>query len=89
MKEKYLKSTNSETELRGMIDVSDTTPLISLIKIDHVDFLEKLFGKVLIPQAEFDELTSNDVRRCIDELQRAGRHIGQKHYQMLLDMLSE
>ena len=40
-----------------MIVVSDTTPLISLLKICKLDLLEKLFGEVLIPQAVFDELT--------------------------------
>ena len=39
-----------------MIVVSDTTPLISLLKIDRVQLLEKLFGQVLIPQAVFHEL---------------------------------
>ena len=39
-----------------MIVVSDTTPLISLLKINRIDLLEKLFGDVLIPQAVFDEL---------------------------------
>ena len=164
-----------------MIVVSDTTPLISLLKIERLSLLEKLFGEVLIPQAVFDELTSderfqleaeqikqkqfisvkpvsnpesvsilkratgldqgeseaivltdelkadlllmdeakgrsisnqmgfrimgtigvlmaayeeheltaNEVKECIDGLQRAGRHIGQKHYQMLLDMLKD
>lgn len=33
-----------------MIVVSDTTPLISLLKIDRIDLLELLFGKVLIPE---------------------------------------
>ena len=42
-----------------MIVVSDTTPLISLLKIDCIDLLEKLFGQVLIPQAVFDELTAD------------------------------
>ena len=41
-----------------MIVVSDTTPLISLLKIKRVDLLKELFGEVLIPQAVFDELTS-------------------------------
>lgn len=164
-----------------MIVVSDTTPLISFLKIGRIDLLEKLFGQVLIPQAVFDELTvderfkheanqikqrqfitikavknpesanilkratgldqgeseaivltdemnadillmdeakgrtvssqmgfkimgtigvlmaayeeneltSNEVRECIDGLQRAGRHIGQRHYQMLLDKLAD
>ena len=43
-----------------MIVVSDTTPLISLLKINHLDLLERLFGEVLIPQAVFDELTSDE-----------------------------
>lgn len=43
-----------------MIVVSDTTPLISLLKINHIDLLEKLFGQVLIPQAVFDELTVDE-----------------------------
>jgi predicted nucleic acid-binding protein len=162
-----------------MIVVSDTTPLISLLKIDRLDLLEKLFGQVIIPQTVFDELTEdvrfkaeaeqiirndyikvkpvinlesvsilkratgldqgeseaivltdelkadillmdevkgrtvskqiglkimgtigiliaayednvindNEARECIEGLQRAGRHIGQRHYQMLLDRL--
>ena len=42
-----------------MIVVSDTTPLISLLKVGHLDLLDKYFGEVQIPQAVFDELTSN------------------------------
>ena len=164
-----------------MIVVSDTTPLISLLKINRIDLLEKLFGDVLIPQAVFDELTADErfqleanqikqtkfivvkpvnnpesasilkratgldqgeseaivltdelkadlllmdeakvcyvsaqmglrikktigilvaayeeheltsveVRECVDGLQRAGRHIGQRHYQMLLSRLKD
>lgn len=162
-----------------MIVVSDTTPLISLLKIRRLELLEKLFGEVFIPQTVFNELTmderfqyeadlirekhfivvqpvknlesasilkratgldqgesdaivltdelnadillmdeakgrsissqmgfrimgtigilmaayeeqeltSSEVRECIDGLQNAGRHIGQKHYQILLDKL--
>ena len=164
-----------------MIVVSDTTPLISLLKINRIDLLEKLFGKVLIPDAVFDELTvderfwleaeqirqtkfiivksvmnpdaanllrratgldrgeseaivltdeckaalllmdeakgrmvssqmglkimgtigilmaayeenelsSNEVRECVDGLQHAGRHISQAHYQALLNRLRD
>nr|WP_296063477.1 hypothetical protein [uncultured Mediterraneibacter sp.] len=70
-----------------MIVVSDTTPLISLLKINRLDLLQELFGEVLIPQAVFDELTADEVRECIAGLQSAGRHIGQRHYQMLLNRL--
>ena len=164
-----------------MIVVSDTTPLISLLKINRLDLLKKLFVDVLIPQAVFDELTdderfrleadqirekkfivvkpvnnpestnilkratgldqgeseaivltdelkadlllmdeakgrnisaqmglrimgtigilmaayeedelsSDEVRECIAGLQHAGRHIGQRHYQMLLSRLKD
>ena len=44
-----------------MIVVSDTTPLISLLKINRLDLLEKLYGSVLIPKAVFSELTSNKI----------------------------
>lgn len=164
-----------------MIVVSDTTPLISLLKINRLELLEKLFGEVLIPKAVFEELTvderfrveaeqikrekfisvkpinnpesvsilkratgldqgeseaivltdelkadlllmdeargrnistqmgikimgtigilmaayevkelsSDEVKICIDGLQCAGRHIGQRHYQILLNKLNE
>ena len=42
-----------------MIVVSDTTPLISLMKANRLDVLHKLFGEVLIPDAVFVELTGN------------------------------
>ena len=42
-----------------MIVISDTTPIITLIKINHIDLLEKLFGEVFIPEAVFHELTTN------------------------------
>lgn len=42
-----------------MIVISDTTPLISLLKINRLNLLEKLFGVVQIPKAVFAELTEN------------------------------
>ncbi|MBO4438924.1 MAG: DUF3368 domain-containing protein [Spirochaetaceae bacterium] len=42
-----------------MIVVSDTTPLISLLKIHRLDLLKSLFDEVQIPQGVFDELTAN------------------------------
>ena len=42
-----------------MIVVSDTTPLISLLKIDRLDLLERLFGRVMIPLAVYKELTAD------------------------------
>ena len=42
-----------------MTIISDTTPSISLIKINRLDLLEKLFEEVLIPEAVYRELTTN------------------------------
>lgn len=42
-----------------MIVISDATPIISLLKINHLALLEKLFGSVQIPKGVFAELTEN------------------------------
>lgn len=42
-----------------MIVISDTTPLISLMKVGLLDLLGDYFGEVQIPMAVFQELTSN------------------------------
>ena len=48
-----------------MIVIADTTPLISLLKIGKLWLLESLFREILIPQAVYEELTSNS--RFYDE----------------------
>ena len=42
-----------------MIVVSDSTPMITLMKAMHLDILHNLFGEVEIPEAVFEELTTN------------------------------
>jgi len=44
-----------------MIVISDTTPILSLLKAGHLELLEKLYGNVLIPNAVYHELTENPV----------------------------
>ena len=44
---------------------------------------------VLMAAYEENELTAEEVRACVKGLQRAGRHISQRHYQMLLDKLRD
>ncbi len=44
-----------------MIVVSDTTPVISLMKVGQLELLQKLFGVVYIPKAVYRELTENEV----------------------------
>lgn len=43
-----------------MIVVSDTTPVISLMKAGQLELLQKLFGVVCIPEAVYRELTDNE-----------------------------
>ncbi|MBQ6503367.1 MAG: DUF3368 domain-containing protein [Flexilinea sp.] len=43
-----------------MIVVSDTTPLITLMKAEKLYVLHSLFGEVLIPEAVFSEVTDNE-----------------------------
>ena len=42
-----------------MIVVSDTTPIISLLKAGQLELLRKLYATVLIPTAVYRELTEN------------------------------
>ena len=66
-----------------MIVVSDTTPLISLLKIDRIGLLEKLFGQVLIPQAVFDELTTDE------RFELEADQIKRKQFEKIIDELEE
>ncbi len=43
-----------------MIVVSDTTPVISLMKVGQMELLQQLFGVVYIPEAVYRELTDNE-----------------------------
>ncbi len=36
--------------------VSNTTPILSLLKIGKLDLLKELYGSIIIPQAVYDEL---------------------------------
>lgn len=42
-----------------MLVISDTTPLITLMKIGHLDILKQLFTTIAIPEAVYYELTGN------------------------------
>ena len=43
-----------------MIVVSDSTPLISLMKVAKLELLHRLFGEVVIPDAVYSEVTTNE-----------------------------
>ena len=42
-----------------MLVVSDTTPIISLMKDNRLGILKDLFKEIIIPEAVYNELTSN------------------------------
>lgn len=46
-----------------MIIISDTTPIISLLKAEHLELLQYLFGEVIIPEAVYEELVENRMFR--------------------------
>lgn len=39
-----------------MLVVSDTSPLICLIRLEKLDLLNQLFGEIIIPKAVYDEI---------------------------------
>jgi len=39
-----------------MIVVSNTSPIINLAMVDELDLLRELYGKVVMPQAVYDEI---------------------------------
>ena len=43
-----------------MIVISDTTPIISLMKVGRLELLQQLFDIVYIPMAVYKELTENE-----------------------------
>lgn len=42
-----------------MIVISDTTPILSLLKAGRLDLLQKLYESVIIPEAVYNELIIN------------------------------
>lgn len=42
-----------------MLIVSDTTPIITLLKAGQIGLLQRMFGKIIIPDAVYQELTRN------------------------------
>jgi len=48
-----------------MIIVSNTSPLSNLASIDHLFILEQIYGKIIIPEAVYNELTHPDAGEII------------------------
>jgi len=55
-----------------MIVVSDTTPIISLMKIEQLDLLEQLFENVKIPIGVYEELITNPLyQEEVEQIKRS------------------
>ena len=70
-----------------MIVVSDTTPLISLMKIGQLELINKLFGEIQIPDAVFDELVLNPKFVSESKQIRESNFIHSRRYPYLLFLL--
>lgn len=44
-----------------MVVVSDTSPVVCLAHLKHINLLQKLFGEVLIPSSVYNELLENSI----------------------------
>lgn len=68
-----------------MIVISDTTPLISLMKAGHLELVKQLFGEIQIPE----KLSKKEILDCVEVLKHTGRYISNKLYEQLLERLHE
>lgn len=50
--------------------IVNSTPLIALCNIDRMDLLKSVYGRIVIPQAVFDEVTAKDDSACRQIKQR-------------------
>ncbi|MDE7292591.1 MAG: hypothetical protein K2N58_11185 [Treponemataceae bacterium] len=71
-----------------MIVVSDTTPLISLLKIGRLDLLRTLFKVSILDRAfRLNHITAEETRRCAEALRVNGRYISGELLDSLLTQM--
>lgn len=64
-----------------MIVVSDTTPILSLLKAGRLELLKNLYQTVVIPEAVYNELTGNtDYQNEREEIERCTFLVVEKVY---------
>ena len=57
---------------RPVLVITNTTPIITLALIDHLDILQQLYGNILIPPAVRDEVLAGGIRNIgISQFQAA------------------
>lgn len=48
--------------------VSNTTPIISLLKLNRLDLLQKLYSQIYIPNAVFEEIEAGKTKEYYKDL---------------------
>ena len=48
--------------------ISNTTPILSLLKINKLDLLKKLYGEIVIPNAVFQEIENGKEKKYYQDL---------------------
>ena len=67
-----------------MLLIADTSPLISLIIVEKLDLLEKLYGEYCIPNAVWQELTNhNAIKNYTQEIEQLSIKIHNVSYNIL------
>lgn len=61
-----------------MIVISDTTPIISLLKAGQLELLQKLYNKVLMPQAVYRELIEKQKAALLLMDEQKGRRVAKR-----------
>jgi predicted nucleic acid-binding protein len=59
-----------------LLVVADTSPIFYLLSIDHIDLLQRLFGKVIVPDAVHTELCHPAAPEVVRELGGASACLG-------------
>jgi len=67
-----------------MLLIADTSPLISLMQIEKLNLLEKLYGTYLIPDAVWQELVNHkEINRYTTELQILSQKVRKTSYNII------
>ena len=75
--------------------VVNTTPIISLAAINQLHVLEKLFGKIIIAEAVYQEIKAkekniiSEIKPLLDEMIIKGRWYSTNVYQTFLERAGE
>ncbi len=50
--------------------ISNTTPILSLLKVDKLDVLQKMYGKIIVPSAVYQEIERGSNKPYYQDIKR-------------------